>query len=1058
MKRKITTLLFAMLLLICTVAGLTACYIDTGAGKCDHSYSEWTEKTAPTCTESGKKVRTCSNCHNVETQTIAPLGHDYSEDWTSDENGHWHACKNAGCTAKSNEAEHSDYDHYCRYCDYKTSEHEYTLIEYSWTGNDYCQAVRTCDKCSADAKGHEEKAVATVTPTITQNKTCTLPELTKYTATFDVEWAQTQTKENVETASALGHEYAETGTTDENGHYHVCTREKCGTKSTYAEIDRNNDYACDICGESLSLKLKTDVAALVGDGTKDSVDVSLNLHKNADSSIFAAIVGGLKNAKDGSVNLTINGAETISVSAFDACNKLKTVTFGDAVKKIAYYAFYECENLLVVTLGTNVESIEDYAFIGCNKLYEVVNNSKLSIETGFYNYGLIAYYAKSVHSGESLLKDYNGYLVITANDGDMLICYVGSETELVLPNKFVKDTYTIESSAFERSGITSITLPASVTAIGEKAFYYASSLTTVTFAKDIAIDSINERVFSCCDKLTSIVIPSSVKTIGAYAFNSCTAMTTVTFSENCQVEKIDSNAFYNCSVLESVAIPSSVKTIGDNAFENCSKLATVTFAENCQTEKISNYAFRGCTALESIEIPSSVQTIGKYAFAPAEYGNTTMSLNSVTFEGDSKLTVIDECAFYECKSLASFVFPDSVTTINFEAFCDCKKLMTVTLGKNLVTIEDAAFSGCSNLFEVVNNSSLEIDVGNWDYGQIAYYAKSVHKGESQLRIQGDYVAVCTDEGDDLIAYVGSDTALTLPNKFIKDTYTIASSAFERSDITSIAIPASVTSIGDEAFAGCGNLTTVTFGENSKLSYIGKNAFDNCSKLTSVAISASGVEIGENAFRDCEELTTVTDENGKIGSVGARAFISCEKLTSITFASNTKKIGDWAFYLCSALTTVTFDDNCLLETIGEYAFNYSGITQVTIPSKVTSIGTFAFGSCKQLTTATFESNSRLTSVKDGAFSYCENLSEIVIPLAVTTIGENAFAWSGLTSLTFENGSELSSIGDYAFNWCKKLNSITFGGDIARWNSITLGNYWNGQILAKEVVCSDGNVSL
>ncbi len=1055
-KHKLAAIII-FVVMVCLSLGIVACDIDTGAEKCEHSYSNWTETKAATCTEKGEETRTCLKCGNPETRSIDVLGHDFAEEWTTDENGHWHACKNTDCNAKSNEAEHSDHDHYCYYCDYKISEHEYTLIEYIWSGNDYCQAVRTCENCSTDAEGHEEKAVATVTPTITQNKTCTLPELTKYTATFEVEWAQPQIKENEETASALGHEYAETGTTDETGHYHVCTREKCEKKSTYAEIDKNNDYACDICGESLSLKLKTNIAALVGDGSKDSVDVSLNLHKNAGSTIFSAIVNGLANAKDGSVNLTLDGVETISGQAFEYCKKLKTVTFGDGVKTIEFNAFAECESLLVVTLGTNVESIEYSAFEGCYKLYEVVNNSDLSLEPGSYAYGNVAYYAKSVHKGESWLKDYNGYLVITADDGDMLIGYVGSETELVLPNKFVKDTYTIASSAFEYSDITSITIPKTVTAIGEEAFYYAA-LTKVTFAENIEIDSIDEKVFYGCYELTSIVIPSSVKNIGKNAFGNCSSMTTITFAENCQVENIDSNAFRYCSALELIVIPSSVKTIGNNAFEDCSKLTTVTFAENCQIEKISDYAFRGCSTLESIEIPSCVQAIGKYAFASAEYSGTEMSLNSITFEAGSKLTVIDDGAFEECKSLVSFVFPDSVTTINGFAFCDCEKLMTVTLGKNLETIEDSAFANCSNLFEVVNNSNLSIEPGSLDYGNVAYYAKSIHKGESQVRIQGDYVAVCADDGDILIAYVGSDTELTLPNKFVKDTYAIGESAFEGNNIVSITIPASVTSLGKKAFYWCTELKTVVFGTNSKLSYIGVEAFGSCSYVTSVTISANSVEIDERAFYSCSELTTVTDENGKIGSVGAYAFMFCDKLTSIAFASNTKAIGDWAFKGCVALTAVTFDDNCLLETIGEYAFDSSGITAITIPSKVTSVGASAFRECKQLTTVTFESNSQLTAIKNNTFSDCENLSEIVIPLAVTTIGKNAFARSGLTSLTFEDGSVLTSIEDYAFNWCDKLNSIKFGGTMEEWNSITLGYDWNWAILATEVVCTDGTVTL
>lgn len=137
MKRKFISMIFTALLCVCTLLGVSACTVLGKVPCLDHTYSEWKVTKAATCTESGEKTRICSNCKNVEMQTIAPLGHDYSEEWTSDENGHWHICVHENCSVKTETISHEDTnkDHKCDVCGDK-------LSDCADTNNDH-----KCDVC-----------------------------------------------------------------------------------------------------------------------------------------------------------------------------------------------------------------------------------------------------------------------------------------------------------------------------------------------------------------------------------------------------------------------------------------------------------------------------------------------------------------------------------------------------------------------------------------------------------------------------------------------------------------------------------------------------------------------------------------------------------------------------------------------------------------------------------------------------------------------------------------------------------------------------------------------
>ena len=187
-----------------------------------------------------------------------------------------------------------------------------------------------------------------------------------------------------------------------------------------------------------------------------------------------------------------------------------------------------------------------------------------------------------------------------------------------------------------------------------------------------------------------------------------------------------------------------------------------------------------------------------------------------------------------------------------------------------------------------------------------------------------------------------------------------------SNLKSVEIPSSVTSIEHGAFSGSINLTNVTFGDNSQLTSIGADVFRECSKLTSIEIPSSVTSIGNWAFDDCSSLTSVTfGDNSQLTSIGDWAFNGCSSLTSIEIPSGVMNIGNNAFYKCSKLTSAE------------------------ISSSVISIGKSAFRECTSLKSVTFGDNSQLTTIGEWAFSDCRLLESILIPSNVTSVGTYAF---------------------------------------------------------------------
>lgn len=276
------------------------------------------------------------------------------------------------------------------------------------------------------------------------------------------------------------------------------------------------------------------------------------------------------------------------------------------------------------------------------------------------------------------------------------------------------------------------------------------------------------------------------------------------------------------------------------------------------------------------------------------------------------------------------------------------------------------------------------------------------------------------------------------------------------NITSITIPASIVTIGDDPFAWGGgpamtNITVdaanpayasaegVLFDKNltelirypsgkkgsaytvpAGVVTLGTSAFGGNFNITSIVIPDSVSAIGEHAFSSCWYLSSVNIPDG-ITRINASVFGACSALTSLSIPDTVTYIGDGAFSGCAVLTSLNIPDG--VTYIGAEAFNGVGLDSITIPRGVTNINNGTFYYCPNLTAIDIPDN--ITSIGAEAFMGSGLLS-IRIPGSVTNIGDHAFAFSpNLVSASIPGS--VTAVGDFTFYDCPKLTSVLFGGD-------------------------------
>ena len=229
----------------------------------------------------------------------------------------------------------------------------------------------------------------------------------------------------------------------------------------------------------------------------------------------------------------------------------------------------------------------------------------------------------------------------------------------------------------------------------------------------------------------------------------------------------------------------------------------------------------------------------------------------------------------------------------------------------------------------------------------------------------------------------------------------------------------------------------------KVTSIGNEVFFGCSELTSIEIPSSVTSIGNLAFSGCSGLTGI-EIPSSVTSIRDYAFSSCSGLTGIEIPSSVTKIGEAAFSGCSGLTGIEIPSS--VTSIRDYAFSScSGLTGIEIPSSVTKIGEAAFSGCSRLTSINVEAGNEVYDSRDNCNAIIKKATNTLIqgckntkiPSSVTSIGNYAFYdCSGLTGI--EIPSSVTSIGDLAFWFCSGLKDVYYTGTQEQWNAISFGS--------------------
>lgn len=598
---------------------------------------------------------------------------------------------------------------------------------------------------------------------------------------------------------------------------------------------------------------------------------------------------GLKNV------IVPEGVTKIGASAFESCTGLETITLPASLTEIGAAAFRGCTALTGIAIGANVTVIGDYAFENCTALASVEFASGNAIE----NLGSSPFVESAIFRNTTALKS------------------------IVLPNS-VK---VIGANLFENSGIETIQLSESLTAISAYAF-------------------------AGCASLKSLTVPASVKSVYDYAFLDCGALTGVAFSEG--IETFGTAIFMNCTSLTSVSIPSTVNSIAGNIFINCPALANITLDsantsyvfENGMLMDADKFTLLYYSPLLTDAVPNLPSTVRVFA-AGAFYGAQIQS-----FELPATMNEISDMMFMDCKKLTSVTLPLSITKIGDKAFMG-SALTSITIPETVTEIGEYAFANCTALTTV------------------------------------DFAERKTEYTIGAHAFDGATSLATI--NLAEGLTALAPYMFANTGLVTYTLPEFITNVNVEGvFANNAKLESITL-HNNVGNTLGLKFFMNCTALKTFTMPTCIIKLGDldvfakdtnqngviedrtevtgydtasdsYAFAGCTALESVVLTN--VGIIGSHAFDGCTKLASVTFSTKLGMIGDYAFANCTSLAKIDlsncafWDDNAKYFMtnfeIGKYAFqNCSSLSSLIFGKKHSYWGTLATGAfegCTLLTQA------------------------------------------------------------------------------------------------------------
>lgn len=406
----------------------------------------------------------------------------------------------------------------------------------------------------------------------------------------------------------------------------------------------------------------------------------------------------------------------------------------------------------------------------------------------------------------------NNVTVTYRGDGNYSFSYSGSVVipETVTYNGTTYSVTSIGEEAFRGTGLTSVTIPKSVTSIGSLAFYNCNSLTSVNWNAISCADFTYVPFQTSSSKIKTFTFGSSVQIIPKLLCKGLTGLTSISLPTS--VTEIRDYAFQGCTGLTSVSIPNSVRTLGGNSFNGCTGITSLSLGSSLI--QINGNAFMGCTGLTSITIPTSITYMAETAF------NECTNLTSVTWNAISCADFTSAPFASSSSKINTFTFGSSVKKIPAYLCQGMTGVTSLTIPASVTSVGASAFDGCANLTDVTWNA---ISCTNFSSAPFASSRSKINTFTFGNQVQTIPNYLCYG--------LTRLTSVSLPNTVTS----IGAFAFNGcTGLTSVTIPNSVTTINGSAFKGCSNLTTVTLGD--ALTSIASYVFQN-TNLKRIAISA-----------------------------------------------------------------------------------------------------------------------------------------------------------------------------------------------------------------------------
>ena len=659
-------------------------------------------------------------------------------------------------------------------------------------------------------------------------------------------------------------------------------------------------------------------------------------------------------------------------------DKITEITVPDNVTSIRDGAFEGYSGITKITIPDSVNSIGNFAFALCPDLKEV------------YYEGNVEQWIKINRNGPA----FNGF-PYTGKDVNINL-YIDKTlvTDLVVPDSVTE----IGDYAFSNcSTLSSVYIPQSVKTIGKEVFANCDKLNNVEMSD--GVETIGAFAFCQSSLLESIVLPDSVTVVGEWAFEDCKNLKSCTFSRN--LENISERMFSDCVSLKNITLPEKIMTIGASAFEGCTSLETVETKGNLKT--LENSCFSGCISLSKVTLSDQVTDVKEYAF----YNCTELS--EVVFS--EQLQHIGDRAFENCSSLPEVVFHANVETIGKYAFENCSSIKQAVLSEKLNSIGDHGFGRCLTLDTIIfQGDAPSMSAYTFLYVKATcYYPKDnpTYTPEvTALDYGGDLIWTYEGEsisnkcGDNLTWTITEDGTLSISGTGAMYDYSINELNYApwyeiRNSIKSIQISDGVTYIGEAAFYGSRKATNVSIPDS--VTSIGARAFAE-SSIENVKLPDCLTHIPDQLFEKCSYLHEVSFPK-TLKTIGDSAFSCCYELYSLTLPEGVVSIGERAFALCGAWKTYglyydanNFDSIALpstLKTIGKKAFDHcESLKNIVIPDEVTDIGEYTFFRCVDLEQATLPA--KIERMENNVFFQCSSLKDIIFKWNVPIFAEKTFS--------------------------------------------------------------------